>query len=297
MGDIGTRLTDKRMRALDKRIQSIYSQAYKEAIKKNEKWIEKLASLPEDTPKEKRIAFANEVERTSKMRDKIAADLANAGKTASQIIQGEMTNIYSLNYNYFSYEISKQAKLDLDFTVYDKNQITAIINSEIPPTSKIAYKKLGQNKQIVQRLGNEFAIATINGESQQQIIKRIRNVTGQSIKQARRVAQTERTRVQSQGRNMSISEANEMGVVTQKRWNARHINTRESHEDVDGEIRDYDEDFSNGLAYPGDPKGEASEVINCHCYESPYVKSTSPALKAHREKFKEKNFETYTRTL
>ena len=27
-----------------------------------------------------------------------------------------------------------------------------------------------------------------------------------------------------------------------------------------------DEDFSNGLSYPGDPDGEAGEVINCRCY-------------------------------
>ncbi len=32
-----------------------------------------------------------------------------------------------------------------------------------------------------------------------------------------------------------------------------------------GEIKDLDEPFSNGLMYPGDPDGRAAEVVNCRC--------------------------------
>jgi hypothetical protein len=42
-------------------------------------------------------------------------------------------------------------------------------------------------------------------------------------------------------------------------------NTRESHAAVDGQIREVDKPFSNGLMYPGDPAGSAAEVINCRC--------------------------------
>ncbi len=41
--------------------------------------------------------------------------------------------------------------------------------------------------------------------------------------------------------------------------------TRPSHQRVDGEIREIDERFSNGLMFPGDPEGSAGEVINCRC--------------------------------
>lgn len=34
---------------------------------------------------------------------------------------------------------------------------------------------------------------------------------------------------------------------------------------VDGEIREIDEKFSNGLMFPGDPSGGAAEVVNCRC--------------------------------
>lgn len=293
MGDIGTRATESRMRALDKRLQSIYSQAYKTAVENNKKAINKLTSLPEDAPTEQRTAWLNEVKRTTSIIDNIASEIAQTGETAAKIIQGAMSDIYGLNYDYTGWTISKQSGLSLNFAIYDKNQIAAIINSEQSPFSKIAYRNLGKNAQIVQRLGNELAIATINGESQQQIIKRIRNVTDQSVKQARRVAQTERTRVQSQGRNMGINEAQAMGIEMDKQWIARLINTRDSHIAVNGEIVAAGEDFSNGLEYPGDPRGSAEEVINCHCYEKPMVRSTSPALMAHRAKYGGESFKEY----
>lgn len=52
------------------------------------------------------------------------------------------------------------------------------------------------------------------------------------------------------------------------------IHSRESHVSLNGDIVDSDKSFKNGLDYPGDPKGSASEVINCRCVLIPIVKST-----------------------
>ncbi len=60
--------------------------------------------------------------------------------------------------------------------------------------------------------------------------------------------------------------ARQMGHDTVKQWNATlDGKTRESHRLVDKEWRELEEPFSNGLMYPGDPKGKAAEVINCRC--------------------------------
>lgn len=40
---------------------------------------------------------------------------------------------------------------------------------------------------------------------------------------------------------------------------------RESHQEMNGETVPYNEPFSNGLMFPGDPSGDASETINCGC--------------------------------
>lgn len=81
--------------------------------------------------------------------------------------------------------------------------------------------------------------------------------------QALRIVRTETVRAA----NVGAMKAGESGpFVTIKEWIAAHDNrTRHSHRRVDGEITEFSEPFSNGLMQPGDPKGDASETINCRC--------------------------------
>lgn len=60
--------------------------------------------------------------------------------------------------------------------------------------------------------------------------------------------------------------ARETGLTLRKEWvSAADERTRESHAAADGETVGMDDAFSNGLMYPGDPSGDADEVINCRC--------------------------------
>lgn len=297
MADLGIIMTDKRIRNLIKRLEANYSAAYKTAVENEKEWFIKVTSLPEDTPKEKREAFAREHARRQKVTNRIASEIARAGNTAAQMIQGEMSNIYGLNYEFSTYTINRLAGLDLDFTVYDRNQITVLMQEQESPFTKIAYNNLGKDKQIVSRLQNQMMQGIVNGESQRQLMRRIMHVTGQSLSQARRVVQTERTRIASQGRNMGIVEADAMGVECDKQWVARMLRTREMHEAAHLQIVGANEDFGEWLGeplqYPGDPVGSAANVINCYCYIKPMVRSVSPALAEHREKFRVLSFEKY----
>lgn len=81
-----------------------------------------------------------------------------------------------------------------------------------------------------------------------------------------RIARTEGHRVQMQGSMDALHVAKDKGADVLKQWDAAlDANTRTSHQHVDGEIREVDEKFSNGLLFPSDPKGSAAEVINCRC--------------------------------
>lgn len=87
-----------------------------------------------------------------------------------------------------------------------------------------------------------------------------------SMKRAMGIARTEGGRIQCEADLDCAYRARQMGCDTVKQWNAvLDGKTRESHRLVDKEWRELEEPFSNGLMYPGNPKGKAAEVINCRC--------------------------------
>lgn len=119
-------------------------------------------------------------------------------------------------------------------------------------------------------------------------MRRIRNVMGNSAANARRIAQTERTRLQSQARADQLHEAEAMGIRTTKTWTCRFVNSRESHMALHGKTVYENEKFhtvwGNDLAYPGDPAAPAREVINCHCVLVPGVELPEDKKPAERLK-------------
>lgn len=58
-------------------------------------------------------------------------------------------------------------------------------------------------------------------------------------------------------------EAGKQGGKRYKTWNVTSANSR--HPELDGERVKLGETFSNGLAYPGDPSGDADQNANCQC--------------------------------
>ena len=263
-------------------INAIYSQSLKSMLADQKSFLQKIADIDAGKIKppafydtqEKilkwRQGFTRELLRKEKVIAGIRARLQEAGAQARPLVQGAMGEVYAANRTYTAGKIASQA--NITFAQYDKRQIDVLLKDTMSPFSKIAYKGMGANQAIVRKLSREMAQATINGESQRDIVKRIRAVTGQSKYQATRVAQTERTRIQSQARSDTLTEAEALGVKTTKKWSARMVNTRDTHADLDKEPAiPSDKPFSNGLMYPGDPNGPASEVINCHCVLIPGV--------------------------
>ena len=105
--------------------------------------------------------------------------------------------------------------------------------------------------------------AILHGESTDKIAERIRRVMANGAYNARRIAQTERTRIQSQARYEQMLQLAARVVRLQKKWVARmDKRTRDTHAELNGTIIGLQERFSNGLLYPSGP---AKEIINCRC--------------------------------
>ena len=142
------------------------------------------------------------------------------------------------------------------------------------PIREGMYEHFGENvKKLKKDITSQVSRGISTGMSYQQIAQQISqrmigtyNNPGGSLYYAMRIARTEGHRIQVQGAMDACFKAKEKGADVVKQWDATlDSRTRESHQAVDGEIRELDEKFSNGLMFPGDPSGGAAEVCNCRC--------------------------------
>lgn len=300
MMDKAVRAGDAAEKALERRMRLIYRAALQTALERQAAFFEMVKDVQEgrklphpyyDTPEaieRWKQRFLIELARQQHVIDQIAEELAKAGVKCSSAIKRVLPELYDENREY---TLGQTGVARENFAIYDKRQLETILKDEQSPFSKIAYKNLGKKKPIVARLGNELAASIMTGESQDDLLKRIQKVTGQSLMQARRVAQTERVRIQSQARADAITEAAQMGINMAQTWTARHVNTRDAHEFLHGKTimagQTFEVDAGHDvisrskkgirtgggyeIAFPGDPNAPARAVINCHCVLVPRV--------------------------
>lgn len=269
------------------RIADIYAAALQKALKNKSQFLRKMEDVrtgkikppayyvQTGTEDKWREGFIRELIRQNTVIEDIVKELDDAGVKASELIRGDMVKVYETARQDCIDAVQQEARqsgIHASFAIYDKRQIAVLLQEEQNPFSKIAYHNLGQNPAIRRRLQNELAQATILGEGQDKVISRIRRVTGQSVVQARRVAQTERTRVASQARWQAGQEAADMGLRIYHIWRTRMVNSRDTHIALNGKAAMQGERFPGSpLHFPGDPEAPAHEVINCHCVLEPHV--------------------------
>lgn len=133
--------------------------------------------------------------------------------------------------------------------------------------SKGLYTKLGEDVNLLKKkITAQVSRGISTGMTFAQVAKGLENYTRIGYNKSIRIARTEGHRIQTTATMHAMEAAKDRGADVVKQWDATlDGNTRESHMAVDGEIRELDKPFSNGLDYPGDPAGGAAEVINCRC--------------------------------
>jgi len=129
------------------------------------------------------------------------------------------------------------------------------------------YSKMGVDVQELRnRITMQVSRGIATGASWPQVAKQLNGEMRIGYNKAVRIARTEGHRIQNQAKMDAMDDATERGADLVKQWDATlDGKTRDSHAAVDGEFREKDEEFSNGLQFPGDPHGAAGEVINCRC--------------------------------
>ena len=211
-----------------------------------------------------------------------------------------LKSCYETGYIGTMYDIAKQG-VPIIAPIDQAAAVKAILTD-----SKIVegyYNHLGVNyAKLKKTITQEISRGIASGLPYSDIARNINNVSSSGLYNAKRIARTEGHRIQQTSSRDAQYAAKKKGCDVVKQWDASlDGRTRDSHARVDGEIRELDEKFSNGLMYPGDPSGSAAEVINCRCTSNTRAKwalddGELQTLKERAEYFgldKTANFEDY----
>lgn len=175
-----------------------------------------------------------------------------------------LKSCYETGYIGTMYDITKQG-VPIIAPIDQAAAVKAILTD-----SKIVegyYNHLGVSVgKLKKTITQEISRGIASGLPYSDIARNINNVSSSGLYNAKRIARTEGHRIQQTSSRDAQYAAKKKGCDVVKQWDASlDGRTRDSHARVDGEIRELDEEFSNGLMFPGDPSGSAAEVINCRC--------------------------------
>jgi len=297
MTDKAHALTDREIERMERHLSVIYRRAEKELAEKAEKYFERFAEL--DAKKRALVDAGKMTEQEYKvwrqgkimtgkhwtaMKEQAAQELLNANKTAMAYINDQLPGIYAMNYNGVVESINEQIK-GYSFELVDANTVRNLATSD---KTLLPYKYVDGKKDVrwnTQKVNSEIMQGIIQGESIPKMAKRLQNVTEMNRVSAIRNARTTATSAENKGRMDMLHEARDKGVEMEKIWRATSDSrTRDSHAALDGAIADIDDEFDNGLMYPGDPDGEPSEVYNCFLGET-NVASNSEIIRSYKHKY------------
>ena len=215
-------------------------------------------------------------------------------------IEGYLKGCYETGYIGTMYDIANQG-VPIIAPIDQAAAVKAILTDS--KVSNGLYNALGVDvAKLKKTITQEISRGIASSLSYSDISRNLKNTSGVPLYNAKRIVRTESHRIQQQSAEDSRRIAKKKGCDVVKQWDATlDGRTRDSHRRVDGEIRELDEKFSNGLMFPGDPSGSAAEVVNCRCTANTRARwalddGELQTLKERAEYFgldKTKNFEAF----
>ena len=166
MADTAHRLTDEKLEEMEKRLSAIYSRAEKEI---GERWKEylveaqaeidelqkayelaKKGSDPKEIRKAGRKLSKAKRDRTlmnnrfKDLTERTAAELANVNKTALAYINGQLPEVYSINYNVLAPTVDGVG--GYSFALVDADTVRNLVTTD---KSLLPYKQLDEEKDMI----------------------------------------------------------------------------------------------------------------------------------------------------
>lgn len=206
------------------------------------------------------------------LKEALAQDLTAADKAAMAYVDQVPAGVYAEGMNFATYEIEHGAGVDTSFTLYDKDTVMELVANEPDLLPRAAFDKAKDKAWNSRHVTSAVTQAVLQGQTVPQLAASIAGIAAMDQRAAMRAARTAITAAHSLGKLKGYERAAGMGIDVKKQWLAAlDPRTRGSHRHLDGEAVELDAEFSNGLKYPGDPDGPASEVYNCRCTIVPVI--------------------------
>ncbi len=286
MSDLAHRKTDLKLEEMERRLSAIYSRAEKEIQQTADEYFSKFAKQDEAKRKLLEQGKITEEEYTkwrkgkvmygerfAEMKEECAKQLLNVNQTAIAYINGELPEVYAMNYN--AIEIAVDGVGGYSFTLLDADTVR---NLAVTDASLLPYKNIDPSKDIpwnMKKINAETLQGILQGESMDKIAKRMMNVQEMNKTQAIRSARTIVTGAENKGRQDSYKRAEKDGIVMKREWLATNDSrTRHWHAELDGVEVGVDEPWHNefgDIMFPGDPSADPANTYNCRCSMSAKV--------------------------
>lgn len=262
--------------AVIKRLKVVYSQSLKDITKKAEDLQNSINSLTmatlqgeidEEAKKQIQSMIQSKVyqkQYQDALKKQIGSILDNMQVEEFKTVAEYLEKCYEEGFIGTMYDLHGQG-IPLILPLDQEAIVRAVqIDSKI---SKGLYSRLGEDVELLKKkIISHVSRGISTGMSFQQVAQQLAAYTNIGFNNAVRIARTEGHRIQIQSTMDTCYKAKEKGADVVKQWDSTlDKRTRKSHQKVDGEIRELDEPFSNGLMFPGDPAGGAAEVVNCRC--------------------------------
>lgn len=206
------------------------------------------------------------------LKKALTQDLTAADKMAIAYVNQVPAGVYAEGMNFATYEIEHGAKANTSFTLYNKNTVMELVANEPDLLPQAAFDKAKDTAWNSRHVTAAVTQAVLQGQTVPQLAASIAGIAAMDQRAAMKAARTAITSAHSLGKLKGYERAAGMGIDVEKQWLAAlDSRTRGSHRHLDGETVKLDAEFSNGLKYPGDPDGPASEVYNCRCTLVPVI--------------------------
>lgn len=261
--------------AVIRRLKSVYSASQKEIEKKAQALqedinrLDTMARLAVDADEKARLLSMQQSKIYQKqyqdaMKKQIGSILDNMQVEEFRTVSDYLTKCYEEGFVGTMFDLQGQG-IPLCFPLDQEALVRAVqLDSKI---SNGLYSRLGEDVAMLKRkISAQVSRGIATGMSFQQVAQQLAATSNIGFNNAVRIARTEGHRIQIQSGMDACYKAKDKGADVVKQWDSTlDSSTRESHVAVDGEIRELDKPFSNGLMFPGDPSGGAAEVCNCRC--------------------------------